>query len=173
MKAARVLAMSSYKLDLSFGDLPKDHPFHRPKGFDPLSLPWKLKSASVEEAYSAYLLHRIPAAKRGPFMDELWRVLVPGGKATIVVPYWHSARAIQDPSAEWPPLCEQSFLYFNQQFRTDNHWPSRMVCDFDFVYGYTFDPETASKADEARMFWLKHYTNTINDLQIVLTKRPA
>jgi hypothetical protein len=170
--AAKVVPIAGLKLDLSFGELQKDHPYHRPKGFDPLVLPWKLKTASVDEAYSAYLLHRLPSTQRGPFMDELWRVLQPGGKATIIVPYWSSARSIQDPTAEWPPLCEQSFLYFNKQFRDDNKWPSAMVCDFDFVYGYTFDPETAAKSDDTRGFWLKHYTNTIADVQVVLTKRP-
>lgn len=107
-------------------------------------------------------------------MDELWRVLVPGGKCTFIVPYWSSARAVQDPLAAWPPLCEQSFLYFNKKFREDNKIQAlyEIRCDFDFGFGYSLDNETATKADDTRPFWTKHYVNAINDLQLVVTKRP-
>lgn len=161
------------KLDISFGDLPTGHPFVRPEGFDPLKNRWPFKDNSVEEAYSAFLFNRIPSNKRGSFMDELWRVLVPGGKCTIIVPYWTSVRSVQDPMSEWPPLCEQSFLYFNRKFREDNKLPYKLKCDFDFVYGYSLDQETQLKSDETRPFWIKHYVNSINDLQLVLTKRPV
>ena len=43
--------------------------------------------------------------------------------------------------------------------------------DFDFTYGYAIDPETAARPQEAQAFWLKHYTNTALDLQVVLIKR--
>ena len=160
------------KLDLSYGELPHGHPFTRIPGLLSNAGPWKLKDASVAEAYSAYLFNRIPAGKRGQFMDELWRVLVPGGKCTMIVPYWTSARSVQDPTSEWPPLCEQSFLYFNRKFREDNKVCLEMRCDFDFVYGYTLDSETQLRPDDTRPFWIKHYANAVNDLQLVLTKRP-
>lgn len=171
MMGLRALAKPTLKLDLSFGELPKDHAFIRPKGFDPLRRPWPFKAGSVAEAYSAYLFGRIPARERGPFMDELHRVLMPGGKATFIVPYWSSARSIQDPTVEWPPLSEQSFLYFNKKFREDNKLDYGIACDFDFVYGYTFDPDTANRPDETRAFWVKHYANAVADLQLVLTRR--
>jgi hypothetical protein len=105
-------------------------------------------------------------------MSELWRVLVPEGKCTVIVPYWASPRSIQDPESAWPPLSEQSFLYFNKQFRETNKLPEVKGCDFDFVYGYTLDPETAGKNDELRAFWIKHYVSAVSDLQVTLTKRP-
>jgi len=159
------------KLDLSYGELPPGHPFVRPEGFDPLKFPWKLADGSVEEASSLYLFQRIPARLRGAFMDELWRVLVPGGKAAFVVPYWTSVRSIQDPLAEWPPLSEQSFLYFNKKFRDDNKLNYGMKADFDFSYGYNLDAETTTKSDEVRGYWIKHLANAINDLHVCLTKR--
>lgn len=176
------------KLDLSFGELPPGWQFTRPTGFDPLVYPWTflqpwsirengpleratVADASVEEAHSAYLLNRIPGESRGKFMDELWRVLIPGGKATFIVPYWSSPRAIQDPFGAWPPLSEQSFLYFNKQFRENNRLNYAMRCDFDFTYGFVWDQETSLKSDDVRPFWLKHYLGAAQDLQIVLTKR--
>ena len=172
MKARKTIALHTVsKLDLSYGETVGEG-FSRPKGFDPRSVPWAIPSSSVEEAYSAYLLNRIPGEERVAWMCELWRVLVSEGKCTIIVPYWASPRAIQDPESAWPPLSEQSFLYFNQQFRENNKLSDVDGCNFDFVYGYTLDPETAGKSDDARPFWIKHYINAVSDLQMVLTKRP-
>ncbi len=159
------------KLDLSYGDLPEGSGFEKVRGLDPETLPWKLKDESVEEAYCAFRFNRIPGSKRTEWMSELYRVLVPNGKCTIIVPYWASPRAIQDPDSQWPPICEQSFLYFNKSFREQNKLPD-VGCDFDFSYGYNLDPDTAGKSDDVRPFWIKHYIGAILDLHMVLTKRP-
>lgn len=165
------------KLDLSFGSVPVGHAFSREFDPDSLScddwmLPWPCYDGSIGEVYSAFFFNRVPGRRRFHFMDELWRVLILGGKATIIVPYWTSPRAIQDPMAEWPPLCEQSFLYFNKQFRENNKVYTEAKCDFDFTYGFQFDAEAMTRNDEARAFWLKHYFNVANDLWVTLTKRP-
>lgn len=164
--------LKTIKLDLSHGQIPADSPFIRPIGLNPLKFPWPLKDGSVEEAQSAFLFNRIPGNQRMQFMEELWRVLIPEGKATFIVPYWSSARSIQDPESSWPPLCEQSFLYFNKKFRQDNGINNGWKSDFDFVYGHVLDPETQNRPDEVRSFWIKHYLGTANDLQLVLTKKP-
>jgi hypothetical protein len=88
-------------------------------------------------------------------MDELHRVLIPGGKATIVVPYWTSPRAIQDPMSQWPPFSEHSFLYFNKTWRDANAAGYDMTCDFDFVYGFVLDPETNLRTADVHSFWIK------------------
>ncbi len=165
---------SKIKLDLSYGELPENWQYIRPKGFNPKVLPWTLADESVEEAYSGFLLNRIPGAQRMEWMAELWRVLVPGGKVAISVPYWSSPRAIQDPYSEWPPLCDQSFQYFNKGFRDVNKEPKtwKGYCDFDYTGGYAFEADTAGKSDEVRPFWIKHYLNSVNDIHMTLTKRP-
>lgn len=126
--------------------------------------------ASVAEATVTHKLEYISGDARTRFMEELYRILMPGGKATIVVCYWTSARAVQDPASEWPPICEQSFLYFNKGWREINKLPA-IKCDFDFTYGYQVDPETAGRNTETQPFWIKHYMNTANDLHVTLTKK--
>ncbi len=160
------------KLDLSFGEVVPEG-FTRLPGFDPEKLPWKLENGSVEEAMCAYRFNRIPGDKRMQWIAELWRVLVPEGKCTMIVPYWGSPRSIQDPCSAWPPLSEQSFLYFNKAFRETNKVAlnGSGFSDFDFTYGYTLDPETAGRNDETRPFWIKHYLSAVQDLQVVLIKR--
>lgn len=136
--------------------------------------PWKWKSGSVEEIHCSHFLEHVPGPERIPFMDEVWRILIPGGKATFIVPYWSSPRAVQDPTHAWPPLTEQSFLYFNKGWREQNkleHYLGK--CDFDFTYGYLAEQDTANRAQEAQMFRIKHYLSAVNDLQVVLTKRDA
>ena len=132
----------------------------------------KYRDGSVKEIVCAHMLEYVPARQRNKLMEEIYRVLVPGGKVTVVVCYWSSPRAIQDPALEWPPFCEQSFLYFNRGWREANKLPP-LKCDFDFTYGYQVDQETAARGSDTQPFWIKHYLNTASDLQVVLTKRDA
>ena len=160
------------KLDLSFGVLPDNHEFSRPKDFDCRKLPWPFQSDSVEEAYSGFMLNRIPGKERMAWMAELWRVLVPNGKCKMLVPYWGSPRSVQDPASEWPPIAQESFHYFNKGFRDTNKEPSEHYCDFDFVMGLRLYPDTANRNDESRQFWATHYLYAVQDLEVTLTKRP-
>jgi hypothetical protein len=139
---------------------------------DLTSMPWPFESDSVEEARASHFLEHLTGVQRMAFMDELWRVLKPQGAATIITPYWASARAIQDPTHQWPPIAESSYLYFNKQWREGNglaHYPIR--CDFDFTYGYQIEQPWAVRSAEARDFAVRHYQHVVTDLQVVLTKR--
>ena len=138
--------------------------------FNFLKFPWPFASGSVKEISCLHKLEYVPAPQRILFMEEVWRVLEVGGKMNVVVCYWTSPRAIQDPALEWPPFCEQSFLYFNKGWREANQLAA-IKCDFDFGYGYQVDQETAGRNQETQAFWIKHYANTVSDLQVALTKR--
>ena len=133
--------------------------------------PWEFKKESVDEVWYHFGFQRVPGRLRGKFMEELYRILKPSGKATFVTPYYSSMRSIMDYSYEWPPICEMSYLYFNKGWREQNKAPE-LACDFDFGYGYVLDPEAQTKAQEVQSFWVKHYVNSVFDLQVVLTKRP-
>src|SRR5205085_5756293 len=78
-------------------------------------IPGKIKELTVIGVFEY-----IPGKLRGKFMDEVYRMLAPDGKATFVVPHWQSTRGFQDFRYAWPPLCEQSFLYFNKSWREAN-----------------------------------------------------
>jgi hypothetical protein len=127
---------------------------------------------SVKELSCTGVLEFIPGKERDGFMDQCYRILVPEGKMTITVPYWSSWRAYYDPRTEWPPFNEQSFLRYNKSWREENKTNSDLQCDFDFTYGYAWDAETQARNDESRAFWTKHYTNSVDALQLMLTKRP-
>ena len=127
---------------------------------------------SVKEISCTGVFEFIPGKLRGIFMDECYRVLVPEGKMTVLTPYWSSWRAYYDARLEWPPICEQSFLCYNKAWREVNMKNLELSCDFDFTYGYAWSQETQARNDESRSFWTAHYTNSVDALQLTLTKRP-
>ena len=126
---------------------------------------------SYDEIVCMGVLEYVPGNERGSFMDNLYRILTDTGKVTITVPYWNSWRAYFDARFEWPPFCEQSFLCYNKTWREANTKGLEIECDFDFNYGYAWDQETQARNDESRAFWTKHYTNSVDALQLTLTKR--
>lgn len=140
---------------------------------DLFTFPWPIADNSVEEAFSSHFFEHVPGLLRGKFMDEVYRVLVDGGKATFITPYYSSMRAVQDFTHQWPPICECSYLYFNKGWREANkltHYGA--TCDFDFTYGYILDSIVSQKHVDQQQFAIKHQINSVSDLQVVLTKRP-
>lgn len=129
------------------------------------------KDESVKEIVCIGVLEYIPGHLRGWFMDQCYRILVPEGKMVLTVPYWTSWRAYYDARFEWPPFCDQSFLCYDKKWREENMKDLRLDCDFDWCGGYIFEADTANRSNESRAFWGKHYTNSIDALQLTLTKR--
>jgi len=75
-----------------------------------LSLPWPWPDSSVEEVFALDIIEHI--ADRIHFMNELHRVLRPGGRATIETPNAsRGAGYFQDPTHK-SPWCLNSFQYF-------------------------------------------------------------
>lgn len=141
---------------------------------DLFTFPWPFKDESAETIHCSHFLEHVPGKLRGRFMDEVWRILVPEGTMSVIVPYARSMRSVQDFTHEWPPICEESFLYFNKAWREANglgHYP--VTCDFDFTYGYGMNQAWVGKHEEARNYGLAHYWNVVADLHVSLTKRPA
>lgn len=145
-------------------DIHKDIP-------DPHKFPWPKADNSVYELICNDVFEFIPGKSRGKFMDEIYRILVTGGKATFNVRYWNTDTAIQDYMYEWPPVCEKSFLYFNKGWREANNLKRDIKCDFDFTYGYVVEPDTSARSDEVRSYNIKYYNNVVQVLQVVLIKR--
>lgn len=125
------LACGQHKKDGFFGvdkvDMPGVDRVH-----DLLTWPWPFSDNTASEVWCSHYFEHVPGRFRAAFMDELWRICRPDAKVTITCPYWTSKRSIQDFTHEWPPICEDSFLYFNRQVRERSgltHYG--IACDFD------------------------------------------
>jgi len=131
--------------------------------------PWPIESDSAEDIICSHYVEHTPDLIK--FMDEVYRILKPGGKIKIVAPYYTSMRCWQDPTHK-RAISEASFLYFNKVWRDTNKLDHYNIqSDFDYTYGYDISPTWASKHEEARNYAILHYNNVVNDIHVVLTKR--
>lgn len=144
---------------------------------DLLDFPWPWEDSSVEAAYCSHFVEHIgheDGRDLIAFMNEVWRVLEPGGLIEIWHPYGHSNRAFQDPTHKRYIVAE-TWTYFSQDWLKANqldHYPIR--CDFEqvAVVGHFSSPWDL-RSDESRQFGVQHYVNVLADLQITLRARKA
>lgn len=134
--------------------------------------PWPWLDASVEEIHMSHCLEHFTGAERVHIFNEMYRVLIPNGKGTIITPHWASGRAYGDPSHQWPPVCEMSYYYLNKEWRTVNAPHTDYTCDFDHSGGYTWHPEIAVRNSEYQMYAAKFLKEAAQDLIVTVMRRP-
>lgn len=100
---------------------------------------WPWADGSVEEVHASHFVEHLTAGQRIWFANELFRVLKPGGTATIITPHWNSPRAYGDLTHAWPPVSEWWFLYLSKSWRDVNApHNTDYTCDFPQpVIGYS------------------------------------
>lgn len=160
------------KLDLGCGKKPKEgfegvdaRDFGQPHKVD-LTKPWPWADNSVSEATCSHFLEHLTAMERAHFVNELYRVLIPGGKCDIATPHWLNDRAYGDPTHQWPPVTSFWFYYLDKGWRETQapHTCDIFKCDFAISGGFTFMPDLAARNDEYRNFAMKHFANTAMDM---------
>lgn len=111
-----------------------------------LAGPWPWRDSEVDEVYAAHIFEHLP--DRIHAMNELHRVLKPGGKATVIVPSAsHGAGFFQDPT-HLTPWCLNSFLYFEDGAA---EWKR-----FHEAYGITARFKIVSLSEDS--YWHHHET---------------
>lgn len=100
-----------------------------------LTRPWPWEESSVDEVRAHDVFEHMPDKRHS--MNELWRVLKPGGKATIEVPSAaKGAGAFQDPThvSYWTANDFEYYQkgnYARERFRGSDYYGVR--CDFKIV----------------------------------------
>ncbi|MEQ1580916.1 MAG: methyltransferase domain-containing protein [Steroidobacteraceae bacterium] len=133
---------------------------------------WPWDDASVEEVHCSHFVEHLTAQERVHFVNELYRVLIPGGKCQIIVPHWNSNRAYGDPTHQWPPVSEMWFYYLDKGWRagnaphTDSEFnPTGFNCDFAATWGYSLHGHLTTRNIEyqqhAIQFWKEACQDTI------------
>ena len=135
------------------------------------------KDESVEEAHASHFVEHLTAYQRAHFVNELYRVLIPGGKCTVIVPHWASCRAYGDPTHQWPPVSEFWFYYLSQKWRNENaphtdiKWnPQGFKCNFECTWGYALRPDLNTRNQEYQMFAMENYKEALQDTLATLIK---
>lgn len=135
------------------------------------------EDGTVEEAYAAHFVEHLNAVERCHLFNELYRVMKPGAKMSMIVPHWGSSRAYGDPTHQWPPLGEMWFYYLKREWRmsqaphTDkSNWPLGYDCDFDATWGYSLNPGLSTRNAEFQQFAMSYYREGVQDLAATLSR---
>lgn len=135
---------------------------------------WPWPDNSVEEVHCSHFVEHLTAESRIHFANELYRILVPGGKATIMTPHWASTRAYGDLTHQWPPVSEFWYYYLLRSWReTQAPHNDMYTCDFDVTWGYSMHPALISRNPEYQMHALGFWKEAAQDLIATLIKRPV
>lgn len=160
------------KLDLGCGKRPQDGyegvdilDFGQPHKVD-LRKPWPWADNSVHDAVCSHFVEHLDSEERIHFVNELWRVLVPGGKCLVVTPHWNSARAYGDLTHKWPPVCEWWYYYLSKEWRDTQapHTNEHYTCNFAGQGGHGMHHELLNRPPDFQQFALKWYKDAATDL---------
>lgn len=137
-----------------------------------------LADNSVDEVHCSHFIEHLTATERVRFMNELYRVMKPGAKATLIAPHWCSNRAYGDMTHCWPPVSEMWFYYLSKQWRedqvphTDKRWnPDGYDCDFEAGWGYSMHPSLLPRNLEFQQDALQFKKEAAQDIIATLTKK--
>lgn len=140
--------------------------------------PWPWADGTVEEIHMSHTLEHFTGVERVHIFNEMHRVLVKGGKATIITPHWASNRAYGDFTHAWPPVAEFLYFYLSKTWRASNapdndaQWnPDGYSCDFEATWGYTLHPDLLTKSSDRVAFSTQFYKEACQDLIATLTAK--
>ena len=143
---------------------------------------YTLPDNSVAEVYCSHFLEHLEHNQRAPervrFMNELWRVLIPGGTATIITPHWASNRAYGDFTHADKPVSEFFYPYLDRTWRR-THAPDNDIeynadgydCDFNANLAHAIHPEFENKPTDEKAFAISWYKDVALELFASLTAK--
>lgn len=141
---------------------------------------WPWDDSTVDEAHSSHTLEHLTNLdgrfERVHFFNELWRVLKPKAKCTLIVPHCFSVRYYGDPT-HCEAFSEFAFYYLDRAWRLQNapHTdiqfnPKGYNCDIGATWGYTLHPtlttRNAEYVNHAQQFWLESRQDLHAQLEI-------
>lgn len=139
---------------------------------------WPWATGSVSEIHMSHAMEHFAGRDRVKIVNEMYRVMRVGAKATIITPHWCSNRAYGDFTHAWPPVSEMWFYYLSKTWRADNapdndiKWnPDGYDCDFECTWGYAMHPNFVPKNAEAQQFALQFYKEAAQDLTSTWVKK--
>jgi hypothetical protein len=138
---------------------------------------WPWADGSVLEAHASHFVEHLTAAQRVHFVNELYRVLIPGGTCQVIVPHWASCRAYGDPTHQWPPVSEFWFQYLFKPWRDQNaphtdvaHNSEGYACHFDITYGYSLRADLLVRSHEVQMHAVQTQKEACQDILATFKK---
>lgn len=139
------------------------------------------KDNSVDEIHCSHFIEHLPmeyvTVNGKPkdmlfaFLDEVHRILKPGGFARLIFPCATSIRAFQDPT-------HRRFIPATTAYYTQKAWREankldhyNVECDFDWQVGEVINGNWQTRSQESKVFAGQNYWNVVDDLHFILTKK--
>jgi hypothetical protein len=139
---------------------------------------WPWDDGSVSDIHLSHALEHFDSLERVHIFNEMYRVLITGGKAMIITPHWASQRAYGDPTHKWPPVSEFAYYYLWREWRKQNaphidiEFNSQgFDCDFSWGGGYNLHPDLSLWNAERSQYAQKFYKEACTDTIMTITKR--
>lgn len=137
-----------------------------------LTKTWPWEDESVEGVHCSHFIEHLEPMDRVHFVNELYRVLIPGGQALCAVPHWSSARAYGDLTHKWPPVSRFWLYYLDREWREVNAPHNDFYkCDFLAIGNFTLHPTIATRNAEYQQHAVEFFTEGAQDMVFTLTKR--
>lgn len=134
---------------------------------------WPWESGSVDEVHASHFLEHLEPKERIHFVNELYRILKPGGQARIIVPHWCSTRAMGDLTHSAHPVVEMWFYYLDANWRKNNAQHNDFyTCHFNCSWGYSLHQSLLVRNQEYQNFALANFKEAAQDLICTFTKSP-
>lgn len=141
---------------------------------------WPWADNSIEEVHSSHFVEHLWNTDERPervhFVNELYRVMRPNAKATIICPYWSSCRAYGDFTHAYPPVSSFWFYYLKKDWRSGNaphndiQWnPKGYTCNFEVQWGFSLHPEVALRNQEYQQYAMNFLVEACQDVIATLT----
>lgn len=131
---------------------------------------WPWADNSVDEVHSSHFVEHLEPDERIHFVNEIYRILKPGGKALLIAPYWSSQRAYGDLTHKWPPIAAFWFFYLSAEWRKTNApHNTDYTCNFTPNWGYSLRQDVQSRNQEYQIFAVNNYVEVCEDVICTLT----
>lgn len=136
------------------------------------SAKWPWNDDSVDEVHCSHFVEHLEATERIHFVNELFRVLRVGAKATIITPHWASNRAYGDMTHKWPPVCEMWFYYLDKNWRAANAPHNDFyTCDFACTWGYSLHQAIVNRNADYQQHALGFWKEAAQDIICTFVKK--
>lgn len=130
-----------------------------------LTKPWEWADSSVTEINASHFVEHLTAEQRIHFINEAYRVLIPDGKLTIIVPHYASERAYGDLTHVWPPVVGFWFYYLNKDWRATNApHNDQYTCHFEAAWGASYHPALTGRNPEYVQYASQWYREACQDM---------